>query len=778
MRGLGARRVAVLVAVLVALAAYVVSVIPGVRTTVGFSLFWDAGINVAVVVGGALLCALHAVRDRAERVAWAFIAAGVSSYAIGAALWFTTMQGRDDVPYPSIADAFWLAFYPLALVGVGLLVRVRMAGSSASMWLDGLVSGLGLASLSAAVVFPRVTAGASGPLAAVATNFAYPLLDLALLITIVGAMAAVGSWRERSWLVLGAGFAVFAAADSWYLLQIAANTYHPGSPVDATFLVAVVLVGVAGLVRELGVDSEPAPLRQTRSFLIPGTFGLVALAVLAIGDHDRNSRLSIVLAAGALIAAWARTALAVREIVQLSDARRQALTDALTGLPNRRAFYELLEAIQAESPLSEGTWGSASTAGANTRAGTVLLLDLDRFKEVNDALGHQMGDLFLKEASGRLAAQVPSGGSIARLGGDELAVFVPGTTPDQAGSLAQHLLDTLAEPFTIKEMSVHLGASIGIAGHGPGADVGRALAEADLAMYRAKSSHSGWQIYDPERDGDASDRLATIEALRRALADGDDGVGVELQPILTSASRHPAGMEALVRWSHPTRGQVSPDEFIPLAEQAGLMPQLTRVVLRQSLDLAQDLRRRGWCIPVSVNLSAGDLLDALLLDHIAAALADRGLPGSALRIEITESLMVERGRRSMTFLDGLRELSVELAVDDFGTGYSSLAYLHDLPVSYLKIDRAFTGRLLYDARTATIVSSTIDMAHRLDLRVVAEGVETDEQLDWLTDHGCDLLQGYHTGRPMPVDAVHRWLVGHVLVPHQARGVSGRRRDER
>jgi EAL domain-containing protein (putative c-di-GMP-specific phosphodiesterase class I) len=169
---------------------------------------------------------------------------------------------------------------------------------------------------------------------------------------------------------------------------------------------------------------------------------------------------------------------------------------------------------------------------------------------------------------------------------------------------------------------------------------------------------------------------------------------------------------------------------------------------------------------VSVNLSAGDLLDATLVDHIADALAERGLPGSALRIEITESLAVDRGRGAASFLDQLRALSIELAVDDFGTGYSSLAYLHDLPVSYLKIDRAFTARLLEDARTATIVSATIDMAHRLDLRVVAEGVETEEQLAWLAEHGCDLIQGYHTGRPMTVAAVDAWLAGHALVPQQ------------
>jgi diguanylate cyclase (GGDEF)-like protein len=745
--------------VMLALLVYVVSVVPGVRSLVDLPAHWDKVFTVGVVVASSALCALRAVSDRRDRLAWAVIAGGIFSYAAGAAVWTVYLQDLDQAPYPSVADALWLGFYPLVMFGVGLMFRDRMAGSSVSMWLDGVVSGVGLASLSAATVFPRVTAGASGPPAAVVINFAYPLLDLALLITIIGGMAALGAWRDRSWLLLGAGFAAFSAADSWYLLQLADASYAPGGPVDAAFLVAVVLVALAGHAGGGAPDDgEPVNRQHSRSFLVPGLFGLVAVAVLATDHEEGSSRLGIVLATGALIAAWGRTALTVREIVQLSDARRQALTDALTGLANRRAFYEVLEAAQVEQPV-------AGSAGGTPSAGTVLLLDLDRFKEVNDALGHQLGDEVLCEASRRLAALVPPGGTIARLGGDELAFYVPGATPGQAGELARRLLDTFAEPFAIGGIAVHLAASVGIAAHKPGTDVARALAEADLAMYRAKSSHSGWQVYDPARDGDAWDRLATVEALRQALAE-DDGISVEFQPIVAAASKRPTGFEALVRWTHPTLGRMSPDEFIPLAEQAGLMPQLTRVVLRRSLELSRDLRHRGWGTPVSVNLSAGDLLDALLVDHIADALAERGLPGSALRIEITESLAVDRGRGAAAFLDQLRALSIELAVDDFGTGYSSLAYLHDLPVSYLKIDRAFTARLLEDARTATIVSATIDMAHRLDLRVVAEGVETEEQLAWLAEHGCDLIQGYHTGRPMTVEAVDAWLAGHALVPQQ------------
>jgi EAL domain-containing protein (putative c-di-GMP-specific phosphodiesterase class I) len=248
-----------------------------------------------------------------------------------------------------------------------------------------------------------------------------------------------------------------------------------------------------------------------------------------------------------------------------------------------------------------------------------------------------------------------------------------------------------------------------------------------------------------------------VEALREAIT--RKRLSLEFQPIVTAAGR-PVGVEALIRWNHPTRGRVPPDTFLPLAEHAGLMPAVTRAVLEMSLDEACALRRRGWTVPVSMNLSASDLLDDSLVDIVAEALAERGLPGAALRIEITESLLVE-GATAGDFLTRLRALGIDLAVDDYGTGYSSLAYLHDLPVSYLKIDRGFTDRLPQDGRTAIIVASTIEMAHRLDLRVVAEGVENDDQLDWLREFGCDLVQGYHIGRPVGAERLHTWLAERV-----------------
>jgi diguanylate cyclase len=722
--------------------AYVVSLLPGVRPHAGFAAFWDVGVYAAVLLSASAACAVRARFVIRDRLAWLLIAAGLASYGAGTVLFFALFSRQDEVPYPSASDGLWLLLYPMAIVGIGLMARARMAGSVASMWLDGLVSGLGLVSLSASLVFPRVTAEASGTAAAIVTNFAYPLLDLALLATIVGAMAALGAWRERTWQLLGAGFLAFATADSWYLLQVSSASYTPGGPVDALYQWAAALIALAAVVSGRVDDDLERSTGQSegRSFLVPGSFALVAVAVLVVGAWGSATPLAIVLAVGALSAAWARTAITVREVVQLSDSRRQARTDALTGLPNRRAFYELLADI-------DGPQRNRQSASA------VVLFDLDRFKEINDALGHQVGDLVLAAVSKRLAAHVPQGATIARLGGDELALLLPASTPPEAAEIARRLLDALQAPFLVQDISLHLDASVGITDVTPGVGVSRALAQADLAMYRAKAARTGLAVYDEQLDGDAGDRLATLEALRLAISRRE--LAVHFQPIVTPGDAQLVGVEALVRWHDADRGWVPPDRFLPLAEHAGLMSSITRAVLDLSLDQACELRNRGLPVPVAVNLSASDLLDVGLVDHIAGALASRNLTGAALKIEITESLLVV-GREAAEFLEQLRRFGIALAVDDYGTGYSCMAYLHELPVSSLKIDRGFTDRILTDPRTAVIVDSTIQMAHRLGLQVVAEGVETAEQLEWMIRHDCDLLQGYYVSKPLTGEALLHW----------------------
>ncbi|MDQ1304807.1 MAG: hypothetical protein QG671_635 [Actinomycetota bacterium] len=732
-------------ATVIASVAYLFSLVPGFRAGPDTSTVWDVGVYAAVPLLAAVSCFARGLRGRRDRAAWLSIGAGLTSYAAGTLVFNAVLLPAGDPPYPSVADGLWLALYPCTIIAVGILVRTRMSrGFGAAIWLDSLVAGLGLASLFASFVFPSLADGTTSSDAEIVVNFAYPVLDLALVITAVGAVTMLGAWRDRTWLLLGAGFLAYAFADSWYLVQLADETYRPGSLVDFGYLAAATLVALAGRDRS---DEAPEAARfepQSPSFAVPGAFALLAIGVLTAHTHPGGMAVAVVLAVGALTAAWIRTALTVREVVALSDSRRQARTDALTGLPNRRAFYEVLEVAEKRP------------AGTAPFVASIVLADLDRFQEINNAVGHQLGDQLLCKVSQRFAALVPGGGMIARLGGDEFALFVPGLRAAQAAELSRTLLGALDDPFWIKDLSLHLTASIGITELGAGTQISHALAKADLAMYRAKAAHTGCEIYDDGRDGDAWDRLSIGEDLREALY-GGQGLTVEFQPICQLPELTPTGVEALVRWTHPVRGRVRPDQFLPLAEKAGLMSAVTRTVLDQSLDEARRLRDRGWELSVSVNLSASDLLDDNLLQIVELALAERDLPGRALRIEITESLLVDSGAGAVERLFQLRALGVDLAVDDYGTGYSCLAYLHDLPVSYLKVDRSFVNRMLEDERTALIVASTIEMAHGLGLRVVAEGLETPEQQEWLSAHGCDLVQGFLLSKPVPPDQLYPWL---------------------
>ncbi|GAB6897213.1 putative bifunctional diguanylate cyclase/phosphodiesterase [Kineosporia succinea] len=719
-------------AVVATLLAYCVLVALSEAGRVSLGSFALVVLPQGVFAGSALVCGLRAALVPGDRLAWAFFSAGLGSYSLGTLLWQLVYEPRADTPYPSLSDGLWLGLAPLSMIGIWLMVRARL-GRRVSLLLDGLVAGLGVASVAALIFFPTIERAATqGTLAEIVTNFAYPLVDLGLAAAAVGAMVALAAWRQPAWVMLAAGFLVFAVADTWYLLLLVDGTFYHGGWNDASYLVADAFIALAA-VRPTAVEPQQPRVRG-REFLIPVLSGLPPVAVLALGSLA-SAPLAVVLALASLTALAVRTALAMREVVALSDQRRLARTDSLTGLPNRRALYDLLE---------EGT-----------ESGSVMIIDLDRFKEINDALGHQVGDELLRQVAARFSDRVPGTGVIARLGGDEFAIYLPGASRDEAARVAADLTAALEEPFTITGTLLHVGASMGITAIAAGTQVGRALAEADMAMYRAKTARSGFEVYDDTQHSSAWDRLATVEALRLALDRGR--LTLAFQPIVDAHTRLPRSVEALVRWTDAERGFVPPDVFLPLAEHAGLMPQLTRTVLDLAFEEAAILRELGHDIAVSVNLSASDLLDGLLEQELLERLHEHALPVHAVKIEITESLLVDSHGRAGDFLLAVREEGFELLVDDFGTGYSSMAYLHDLPVSTLKIDRAFTSRLSTDPRTGVIVDSTIEMAHRLGLSVVAEGVETEAELAWLQEHHCDLIQGYLMSRPLPAADLHTWL---------------------
>jgi diguanylate cyclase len=475
---------------------------------------------------------------------------------------------------------------------------------------------------------------------------------------------------------------------------------------------------------------------------IPSLFALSSIGVLVLGNFQPISPLAVVLATGTLLAVVVRTALTFREVRSLAESRRLALTDDLTGLGNRRLLYRRLDAALARR--GEG------------RAVALLIVDLDRFKEINDALGHDMGDQLLRQIGPRLASQLRGDDVLVRLGGDEFAVLLVDTDPANATGVAQRLLDALEEPFDLDGVALHADASIGLALCPEHAHTATTMLQrADVAMYQAKAGHHGWQPYAFGGQQQARDRLQTIEDLRAALA--ADELVLHYQPKINPRTRKVVGVEALVRWAHPTHGLLYPDTFLPLAEQTGLMRQLTLIVLQTALQQGQTWRHQGLDLPVAVNLSVANLLDAHLARQVSDLLAGLGLPPRALELELTEDTLMADPVRSKQMLADLRALGLRLAVDDYGTGYSSLAYLQELAVDELKLDKSFTMRMTEDAGAAAIVRTTVDLAHSLGLTMVAEGVENETALSELARLGCDLARGYHISKPLPAEQLTGWL---------------------
>ncbi len=434
---------------------------------------------------------------------------------------------------------------------------------------------------------------------------------------------------------------------------------------------------------------------------------------------------------------------------EVAAKEHQANHDALTGLPNRSRFAELVEAALRGAVEADGRCA-------------VMLMDLDRFKDVNDTLGHHNGDLLLCEIARRLRQVLDDVGTVARLGGDEFAILLPASSADEARDAADAVVGVLEEPITLDELTLDVRGSIGIAlfpdsGH----DGHTLLQRADVAMYAAKANRTGVEVYSRDRDGSSTRTLALVGELRHAIESG--ALAVHYQPVVHLASGQTAGAEALLRWDHPKHGLVPPDEFIPLAEHTGLIRPLTQHVLSGAIAQCATWRRTDPSMRISVNLSARSLLDADLPLQLALLLDRCAVPASAVTLEITESSIMADPTRSMGVLGRLHAMGVRLAIDDFGTGYSSLSYLRRLPVSEVKIDKSFVVSMADNDNDAAIVRSTIELAHNLGLAVVAEGIEDGTALAELAQLGCDLGQGFLLGHPMSAQDFDRWVAARRLL---------------
>ena len=441
-----------------------------------------------------------------------------------------------------------------------------------------------------------------------------------------------------------------------------------------------------------------------------------------------------------------RVAKRTRELAQLNrELEHQALHDALTDLPNR---------VLLQDRLRQATL----TGQRDGHHLALLLMDLDRFKEINDTLGHHYGDLLLREVAKRTRQALRESDTIARLGGDEFAVLLPVVEDTAAAVLAaRKVIEAMERSVVLEEQNFHVGISVGIAMFPEhGLDGATLMRHADVAMYVAKRAGSGYAIYDPEQDKHSVSRLALVAQLRRAIEAKQ--LILFYQPKINLRKGRITGVEAVARWDHPERGLMLPDDFIPLAEHTGLIKPLTLLVLDEALHALHTWHQAGLDLTMAVNLSARHLHDQDLPQQVAELMAKWHIEPSWLELEITESAIMADPLRAMDVLTRLDAMGVGLSIDDFGTGYSSLIYLKQLPVDEIKIDKSFVIDMLDNNEDLVIVRSTIDLAHNMGRRVIAEGVENKEVLDTLIHLGCDLAQGYYLSRPLTAGVLQRWLI--------------------
>jgi diguanylate cyclase (GGDEF)-like protein len=424
--------------------------------------------------------------------------------------------------------------------------------------------------------------------------------------------------------------------------------------------------------------------------------------------------------------------------------QHQALHDALTRLPNRVLLHDRVQ---------QAILAARRDSGVHV---ALLVMDLDRFKDVNDTFGHHTGDQLLAQLGSRLGSVLRDSDTIARLGGDEFAVLLPASNVDDARQVAERLLMMLEQPFALGGLQLEIDASVGIAlSPEHGTDAETLLRRADVAMYVAKRDNTGYSLYNAEHDQHSPTRLAMVGELRRAIEMNE--LSVYFQPKASMADGHISCTEALVRWQHPRHGLLGPDQFVPIAEQTGLIRPLARWVLDAALRQCNRWRQDGIDLAVAVNLSMRNLHDPEIVEMIRYQLTRWGIPPARLVIEITESSLMADAARAMDVLARLRGMGVGISIDDFGTGYSSLAYLKRLPVNELKIDKSFVAHMVEDDNDAVIVRSTIGLAHDLGLTVVAEGVEDEQTWQRLKALGCDVAQGFFISRPVAGPALTNWL---------------------
>ena len=657
---------------------------------------------------------------------------------------------RPSFARPSLFAAFW---YPSVVLGWGLLgIAIQRVATTS---LDRAGAPLAMTAVLLVVLELRPLMQGSGhdPQGVVmSTAFACAILFLwggwpALVVVSIASLAADLQVHKTPWKTLfNVGQYNLSITAAWLVMIASHRTPSLAHPLDRLtggdlpwMLAACVVYFTTNLVLVSGALAWTSSFWE---FLLDDfphyaatTFSVLALSPVIVAVANTAWELLPLLLIPLVL---------VYKMAQMSvQQEHQASHDPLTGLPNRSLLQSSLNVELVRSKRDGRPFG-------------LLLIDLDHFKEVNDTLGHHVGDQLLIHFAERLSKAVRPTDHLARLGGDEFAVIVPDATEDEVLKVAERIRASLMNPIELEGMWVEIEASIGLAMHPDHALLAEDLLRvSDVAMYVAKETRCGVATYSAHRDHNSADRLSLLSELRQALDDGS--LTLQYQPKVRLRDGSLMGVEALIRWQHPQRGFIPPDEFIPLAERSGIMYLVTDRVVSLALAQMAAWRADGLLVPVAVNVSVTDLLGSRLVHLVMSGLERYRFPAGMLQLEITERVVAQQTEELNTILRDLDAVGVTLSLDDFGTGYSSLLRLQSLPVSELKIDRAFVSRLSHGPAAVGIVRSIVDLAHALGMPAIAEGVETEAEWDALRELGCDGAQGWHIAAPMPADQASEWI---------------------
>jgi diguanylate cyclase len=735
--------------------------------------------SVACIVAGARW------HEGSDRLSWYLLAVGGACFALADSVEsFYGQMFHQAIPFPSWADPVHLVAYPFIFAGV-----LRLTGS-ANLSLrreenaDAAIVTIGALSISWHFLMQPYVHDSSLSTTAELVNLAYPIMDIALIFLVSRALL-FGNSRRPFHVLLATGLIVLFVGDFIYDLMVLHDSYTTGNPVDALFLIEYVLIAAAALHPSVAepriapvtqrprrdvhkIETRPrmpvvilagfvpavmlvvcASLQLTVNVAVLAGFCVAVFALVYVRMtwlFQRTSRQSLEIGAhaGAIEAS-----LLERDELEM-ELRHLAFHDELTGLPNRSLLHDRVEHALASS----------------TRSGRPLALcfgDLDSFKTVNDTLGHRVGDTVLMEAGSLLAAIVRPGDTVARLGGDEFAVLmIDVEEPESAIAFAHRIVSTLHDAIEVDGSRIGLSISVGVAFADETKSAEQLISEADSAMYEAKANGKNRvEVFQSEMRSRMLERLELTSGFRGALERSE--FILRYQPIFSLADSRLTGFEALVRWEHPVLGLVAPLRFIPLAEETGFIVPLGRWVLAEACEqLSTWSHRLDQPLTMAVNLSRRQLVSPYLGDEVRTALAFSGIAPQQLVLEVTETVLMVDPERATEALCDLRSTGVRIAVDDFGTGYSSLSHLQEFPVDVLKIDKSFIDRLDdAEPQGAAVVTSIIQLARSLGLRVVAEGIEHEAQRQKLIDLGCESGQGYLMARPLDKQAVSSLIEAHA-----------------